>query len=224
MSGITKKGDVCNRMSKSNLCAQHNPDRESPKIARGRSIDRKRQLSVDSSHYSKSQRQSHSITPPSSPSPSPSFLSNNVILPSSTSPLFSAIPLHLPPKQEEIVFPSGIYTIIIQSDPRKADMLLDSIKYHNGNVSRREGEADSVCAFFSQTPIAHVPIYTTLVLPTLTLHFTQFASSDENYVVSIQKSTSVDDATLSFKMDTNFYCKPNRTTNTISLVPIRGNE
>ena len=110
--GITKKGDVCNRMSKSNLCAQHNPDRESPNVARGRSIDKKRQFSVDSSHQSKSQRQSHSITPPSSPSPS--FLSNNFIPPSSTSPLFSAIPLHLPPKQEELVFPSGIHTIIIK--------------------------------------------------------------------------------------------------------------
>src|SRR3989338_4450990 len=105
-------------------------NRESPKIARGRPIKRKRRLSVDSSHHSKSQRQSHSITPPSSPSPS--FSSNNFILTSSTPPLF--YPLSHPlPNQEEIVFPSGIYTIIIQSDPRKVDLLLDSIKYHNGH-------------------------------------------------------------------------------------------
>src|SRR3989338_10645385 len=89
-------------------------NRESPTIARGRSIDRKRLLSVDSSHHSKSQRQSHSITPPSSPSPS--FLSNNFILPSSTSPLFSAIPLHLPAKQEEIVFHPASLKILFKLD------------------------------------------------------------------------------------------------------------
>lgn len=111
----------------------------------------------------------------------------------------------------------------IQSDNRKTNSLLDSITYHNGNVSSLQEKFDSICFSLSQTSIAHVPIYTTLVLPTLTLLFTQFESTDENYVVSIQKATSVD-ATLSFKMDTHFYRKPTMNTNTISLVPILENE
>ena len=209
--GITKRGVVCNRMSKANLCSQHNKSENSapklPKVTRGRPRNIKL---IDSQSHSKIQRQSHSITPPSPSS------SDNPIIPS----LFSTFPRN----QEDIVFPSGTYTIRIQSDPLKADMLLDSIKYHNGSVSRLQREADPVCTFFSQTPISHVPIYTTLVLPNVILQFKQFEPIDENYVVTIQKDSSVDAATLSFHMNTNFYCQPNTTTRTISIVPILEND
>ena len=58
----------------------------------------------------------------------------------------------------------------------------------------------------------------------IAFQFKDFEYVNDNYVVSIQKTTSnnndIIDADFSFKMKTSFYCKSSLTTNTISLVPI----
>ena len=79
--------------------------------------------------------------------------------------------------------------------------------------------------FLAQTRTAHVPTYTTLVLPNIAFQFKDSESVNDDYIVSIQKATSnnnndIIDADFSFKMKTNFYCKSSPATNTISLVPI----
>ena len=80
-----------------------------------------------------------------------------------------------------------------------------------------------MCVFLAQTRTAHVPTYTTLVLPNIAFQFKDFESVNDVFIhkaTSNNNNNDIIDADFSFKMKTYFYCKSSLTTNTISLVPI----